>query len=156
MTRPRRPLHALSVHQPWASALVAGPKDVENRPWRPTWLPPDGLWLAIHATKRPIDGRDLDAVRSLWPAARQRAHWPTGAILGLVHVDRVVDLRAEPHALRSPWAVGPLCWHVDRRIALEDPLPCRGQQGLWLVPEHLLRQLRVAYAEALRASRAVA
>jgi len=155
-SRPRRPLQALTLWQPWATALAQGPKDVENRGWQPAWMPADGLWLAIHAAKRAMAGEDLAFVRGLWPEARRRSEWPRGAIVGLVHVDRVIDLRRPPEGWSSPWAVGPMCWHVDQRIALEDPLPCRGQQGLWLVPEHLLRQLRVAYAEALRASRAVA
>ena len=41
---------ALTIHQPWASAIVLGPKRVENRTWRPpaTLV---GQRLAVHAGK---------------------------------------------------------------------------------------------------------
>lgn len=39
---------ALTLLQPYASAIAYGPKRIENRPWRRT-LPPQGLWVGLHA-----------------------------------------------------------------------------------------------------------
>lgn len=41
-------MKALTLWEPWASALVYGPKDVENRPWRP-YGGVYGEWVLIHA-----------------------------------------------------------------------------------------------------------
>jgi hypothetical protein len=41
-------LRALTVHQPWAAALVRGSKRIENRCWRTAYRGP----LIIHAALR--------------------------------------------------------------------------------------------------------
>jgi hypothetical protein len=153
---------ALSVLQPWASAIVTGPefvapdppKLIENR----VWSPPKGvigkrIW--IHAAKRRDDEGYASAAK-LWPwleelgASQKRIarRWgaeihygrfpnvhrlPTGAIIGCV---RVVDV-VEAHA--SPWFVGPFGWVLSEARALKQPISCRGAQKLWRVPAQELR-----------------
>lgn len=41
---------ALTLLQPYASAIACGPKRVENRPTR-RGIPPGGVWLGLHAGK---------------------------------------------------------------------------------------------------------
>ena len=48
-------MKALSVRQPWAWAIAAAGKDVENRTWRTDYR---GL-IAIHASARPDDSWQL-------------------------------------------------------------------------------------------------
>ena len=103
-------LKALTIKQPFASAIMAGVKRVENRSWAPN-LPPSGLWVAVHAAASfHPSGPELDALRSAWPAkkppearsSREDASttrprhvpqamrsldaYPLGAILGLMHL----------------------------------------------------------------------
>ena len=42
-------MKVLSVQQPWASLIVAGIKDVENRTWKPKEMPGR---ILIHASKK--------------------------------------------------------------------------------------------------------
>lgn len=136
-------MKVLSVRQPWAWALIHGGKDVENRSWGTKF---QGR-LAIHA------GRQFDMNRAEWDAmsnglygepwhsmARAYNKQPVhvlGAIIGTVEV-----FECQPSfACDSPWKAGPdpdyFCWRVRNPIALPEPIPMRGQLGLWDVPDAL-------------------
>jgi hypothetical protein len=71
VTAQRRPILALTVHQPWAHLIAHGPKLVENRTWapNPAELTP-GDFLAIHAGKTPARRIRDDA----WRGALAHAH----------------------------------------------------------------------------------
>jgi hypothetical protein len=120
----RAVLKTLSVRQPWASLIMSGAKDVENRTWSTNYR---GR-LAIHAASRP----DSEGVE-LYPDV----DGPLGAILGTVELLDVVD------DSRSKWA-RPGCWHW----LLDDPRPLSrafktpGQQSLWDLPKQCRRLLR--------------
>jgi hypothetical protein len=44
-------MKALSIRQPWASLIVAGYKDIENRSWRTSYRGP----VLIHSAQRVAD-----------------------------------------------------------------------------------------------------
>jgi len=148
---------ALTVLQPWASALVLGHKPVENRTRAcPAALPP-GAWLAIHAGR--LDARVLSphrnqALRELWPDAP--ASWlslPKGTFVGAIRIEGYgrhlgrAPLFGEHHCrlladsatcdLRpdcTPWASDPddphhVCWVRDQFIALPVPRLSWTQKG---------------------------
>jgi hypothetical protein len=135
-------MKALTVCQPWAWAIIHGPKRVENRTWPTSYRGP----LAIHAGKtrdwfeRPGLGRWFERVGLTLPAESQLDF---GAILGVVQlVDcvRVEELRdsllvGSPHltADAAVWADGPWCWVLKNPRILREPLPWRGAQSLWEV-----------------------
>lgn len=138
-------MRCLTLHQPWASAIIYGPKDIENRTWRPSpqrlW---PGGWLAIHAGKV----IDRDAVKFIHP------HWPevleqrvvTSAILGAVKFEGVVrieDLAQTEHG--ETWAEGPWCWLLGERVVLPEPIELGGQRGLWKVPAEIRDAIKAAY-----------
>lgn len=114
----RRPAKALTVRQPWASLIVAGVKDVENR----TWATAHRGVLWIHA------GRVVDPEG---PVRLVRGDMPRGFILGSV---RLVDV---VRGYLSGWAE-PDCWHwvLTDPSPLAKPIPAVGKQGLW-VPPHI-------------------
>jgi hypothetical protein len=135
---------ALTVHQPWAWAVVHGHKPVENRRTRTKHR---GL-LAIHAgVINPAFWSDLTFVRERLTEAAVPLHWdnaavPTqgvGVVVGLVDVVGVCD---GVHACScGPWAVpGPKHWQFANARPLAEPVPARGNQGLWTVelPAELL------------------
>ncbi len=104
-------IKALSIKQPYASAILLGHKDRENRTWQTTYR---GL-LAIHAPKSvmPEGYRDYP---DLTPA-----DCPTGVLLGVVEVTGCVA---------APWGYSIL---VARPRLLRRPIPMRGALGLWPV-----------------------
>jgi len=122
-------LWTLSVRQPWASAIIMGTKDIENRNWKPRLVTP--FRLNIHAGKT----FDVDAYRRGLLTREQCAH-RMGALVGIVTVDSIHDgYRCGGKC--SPWA-DPIFarWHwcLSNAHAI-DPIPMRGRLGLWEVPE---------------------
>lgn len=97
--------HALTLLQPYASAIAIGPKRIENRPWRRV-LPPGGLWIGLHAGKALFGGRPNvvgmlriwrreggwrpEAPDPTWLEAPQVDDLPLGAMLGAVHVAEIL------------------------------------------------------------------
>jgi hypothetical protein len=122
---PPAPALGLTIHQPHASLIVLGIKDVENRSWRTRHRGP----LLIHAGKD-IDQHALDRYGHL---LADPDDLPRGVLLGTVDlVDVVTDST-------SPWA-DPTCFHwilVNPRL-LARPIPCRGDRGLWPVASAVL------------------
>jgi len=105
---------ALSVRQPWAWAIVAGLKPVENRTWRTVYRGP----LAIHASQR------FDADGAAWIAQHVGcavpAALPHGGIVGHVQLTDCVE------QFDSPWFFGPYGFVLQRATALPlVPLPGR-------------------------------
>jgi hypothetical protein len=143
-------MKVLSVRQPWAWAIIHGGKDVENRVWETKHRGP----LAIHA------GKKFDFTREDWNNALSGAYgetyWkmaggfnqsrpfpgdhPKGAIIGIVDiVDCIPD-----SACDNPWkAEGDnfWCWIVENPRPVE-PLPMKGQLGLWTIPDDLLVEVK--------------
>jgi len=152
-------MKALSVWQPWCWAMFELPperwKDIENRTWPAPWV--KGKWIAIHAALRLDDG---DAWWAIEEAGGQRPpshdaigdggvhELVRGAIVGVVEVLDFVTTSS------SPWFFGPVGWVLGQRFRLPVPVPCRGAQGLWEVPEHVEMAVREGVAEARRASAA--
>lgn len=143
MTEPK----AITICQPHAWAIVAGPKRYENRRWQTKYRGP----LFIHAgTSREWLDRDQDDAN---PEDRQYPGCPAnrdlvlGAIVGLV---TVVDCIRPEAAKGDPYATGPWCHMYADPIAFGRPIPCPGQLNLWLIPDGIL-QLATAEAERVKA-----
>lgn len=142
---------ALTLIQPWGTAILTLGKDVENRPWAPS---PEmiGKRIALHAGQKidkknawgllgALDGVDLTNV-------------PMGAIIGTVeyvgHVKpngtghaRPCDYQLCLQALESKWrAPDAHCmWTVRKPKAFATPIPCKGALGLWRIPAELLDEV---------------
>lgn len=116
---------ALTLLQPYASAIAIGPKRIENRPWRRR-IPAGGLWIGLHAgaalycpdeavipyrecgRPRAEQARDyvegvLDDWREVWPLPSP--HWtnaptvaelPLGCMLGAIHIAAILPYPESP------------------------------------------------------------
>lgn len=156
---PNGPMQVLTIWQPWATAYMLGPKDVENRSPRWSWLARRCPFpMAVHAAARQPDfhamltvderwpgGRRTDALRrSGWPQIIDVAGWlpriyPRGHILGVVEVVEVVPASK----VESEWAVdGQLCLVSGRRWVLPTLIPHKGRQGIGALPEDLAALVR--------------
>ncbi|HET9658272.1 MAG TPA: hypothetical protein VFP72_23170 [Kineosporiaceae bacterium] len=143
-------LHArgMTVRQPWATAILHGGKDVENRP-RP-W--PTGVYL-LHAGK----GWDRDAghhpqVASLLDGPHGIT-LPSGGVIGLMRVTS--RHQAVPGCCASPWGIwpadgdGPVWHHVLTDVtALPDVVPSVGRLGPWVPAPAVLAAIRKAFPDA--------
>lgn len=120
-------LHTLSVRQPWASAIIMGHKDIENRNWKPRLPAP--FRLNIHAGKT----FDDNAYRRGLLTRQQCAH-RMGALIGIVTVVAIHDGYV-CRGVCSPWADYWARWHwcLSNAHAI-DPIPMPGRLGLWEVP----------------------
>ena len=145
-------MKALTVRQPWASLIVAGVKDVENRTWPiPSTAPAVPFRLAIHAAKR-VDHHDnipawthLGAVMERGPiGVNVEVDRTAGCVLGLVTVTgchRATECGYfEPDINYaewcSPWAEhGDGVWHWTLADATPLPMPfhAKGRLGMWEV-----------------------
>lgn len=142
-------MRALTVKQPWASAIAFGKKTVENRSWSaPDWI--TGQTFAIHAGR----SVDWDATPAAWIAAGltpcdgtgTRKAWSANLALGaVVAVARVASscLPWECRGECSPWAVrGQDHWQLTNVRPLAEPVPCKGALGLWRLPEDAEKAVR--------------
>ncbi len=129
-------MKALTINQPWAWMIVNGFKRVENRSWRP-----DGSYrgpLAIHAGKGRAGMRRCNeaALRAIVPALPATDEFVFGAVLGVVDLVDCVSvaewLAPNPD---EPFAKGPYCWVVANPRVLVRPVPYRGEQRLFEIPD---------------------
>lgn len=139
-------MKCLSVCQPYAALIVSGLKSIENRDWTTNYR---GL-LLIHAGKQ----FDPDAFDWIWErlTPEQRTRFSThrrgyqfGALVGIV---RLADVVTQSD---SRWFVGPYGWQFSQARALSEPIPLKGQLGLFDVHEAIERQVRAAFERRVSA-----
>lgn len=120
-------MRALTLKQPWGTAIAADVKPVENRTWKPYLRVP--FLLALHAGK----GWDREGeafVRELWPACPPRADHASGKVIAIVQILGVVRADDRP---TDPWSFGPWCWVIGRGLVVDGP-HLTGHLGLWRLP----------------------
>lgn len=144
-------MKAITLHQPWATLVAIGAKRIETRSWRTGYRGP----LAIHAGKHwsgqqddlcwdePFRGalwNGLDIENEGWLGSWEK-HLPMGCIVavaellgcvdgaelgpGLVREDRMEEL-AFGDIRPGRW-----CWVLGPAFPVAEPVPVRGQPGLW-------------------------
>jgi hypothetical protein len=138
-------MRTISLWQPWATLVALGAKRIETRHWRaPAALV--GQRIGIHAAKTrthlplahtpPFDGH-LDQVAL-----------PLGAVVATAVLDRcseITERGARELAARLPdeyafglYEPGRYAWVLRDLIALPEPVPFRGSQGFFDVPDEML------------------
>jgi hypothetical protein len=150
-------LPALSFWRPWPYVILHEDpeirKDFENR----TWTPPDrylGKLFALHATKM-YDGEGKEFIeRTIGHLIPN--YQPSMAVVGTFRLigwfryeDGLVKnvKLAEGFTLGvlehgEKWIVGPVVWILSEQRKLETPVPCRGSQGIWHLPEDVDKLVR--------------
>ncbi|MFJ1560712.1 ASCH domain-containing protein [Streptomyces mirabilis] len=118
-------VRALTLWQPYASAVAALGKDIENRGWSPTFR---GLIL-VHA------GQNTDRA-----ALRHVPHdleLPRGAV---VAVARISGAHTDCDGRCSTWADPDSAWHWELSDVIQLPTPVtqvKGRQRIWVPDDPL-------------------
>jgi hypothetical protein len=136
-------MKCLTVMQPWAWAIIHGPKGIENRIWGHPYRGP----LLIHAGK---NRARLEAEDPLtWPgkygiALPPMDHFAFGGIIGMVDLVDVVKREQLPKAFANdPFVEGPWCWIMNNPRFFPDVIPYKGSLNLFEVPhDDIAKQLR--------------
>lgn len=145
-------MRALTIHQPWTWAIVAGLKPVEIRTW---YNPYRGIVL-IHAGRE--ESFDKEA-RFTYRADKVRVF---SAVIGYAYLESIKkyesagdfnsdhDLHLNPYTTPDTWADAQAespgmqfyGWVFRHPWQLPDPVPCKGRQMLWNPPEHIVAAVR--------------
>jgi hypothetical protein len=137
-------MKALTLTQPWASAVVQGVKRYETR----SWSTKHRGWLAIHSAKGMTRENERMFVQLFSEGvlkgeimgAAEMAGWemlsiPRGMIIGFVRVDDVLMTGgAQPTGLEhrlGDWQAGRFAWQLSNPIRLQEPIKAKGSLGLW-------------------------
>ena len=118
---PQRVINVISIKQPWASLIVAGIKDVENRTWDTAYR---GL-LGIHSSQ----SFDRSALKD--PFVKKAMElvsdgFPLGTILGTVQVKNIVRNSVSSWALPKHYH-----WLLSNAQRLDTPIRCKGALQIW-------------------------
>lgn len=132
----------ISIRQPWASLIVTGLKDVENRTWSTRYRGP----ILIHASQR-ADSIASDEMERRFDVGPPPAPPLLGGIVGVAEIVDCVQLHP------SKWYAGE---YVDRHgerknhwaLVLKNArtltfVACKGQLGIRAAPLALLERLDV-------------
>ena len=132
---------AITIHYPWAWAIVHGYKRVENRVWETPYRGP----LLIHSGQSPAsDERATQILQTLSVAVPPLSQFLRGRIIGVVDLVDILPLKKylAKHGdspLNRGLAVGPYCWVLANPRTCE-PIPCSGNFQLWSAARAIRRR----------------
>ena len=139
-------MKAISLWQPWASLWCSKRKVHETRHWRCSHRG----WLLVHAAKRFEKAFDLDDPLRLILDDEFGGHWakelPTGALIGMVNVVDCLPTQtlfgdaaaSDDDRECGDFAPGRFAWKRDEFRLFDQPIPYRGAQGIFNVPDDLI------------------
>ena len=145
-------MKVLSIRQPWATLIMAGQKDIENRTWRTH----ERGHIAIHACSnfnglfnaerkkvvRLCKAQGFDDL-ALKLESLEHRDYPFGAILGTAELFDCVDFND------SPWFTGPFGFRLRDIRPLKRPMPIKGMLGLWTLPEEIEQDIAMQLGDHL-------
>lgn len=122
-------IKCLAVRQPWAWAICAGLKGIENR----TWTTKHRGRIAIVAS---ANKTDLNAyTRAAKPNKLSTSTFTLGAVIGVADLVDVEPLG--PHLETNRWAFGPYCWRLANGRKFPEPIPCSAKLNLYAADSEL-------------------
>lgn len=141
-------MRAISLWQPWASAIAIGAKKIETRGWSTKYRGP----LAIHAAKtkdhlgfaeRPELMMSLAAGFFLNESKITLPYvFPLGAIVATCTLEDCIDVKylneiSDEERLWGNYDKGRYGWMLSN-VRWIEPIPFRGAQGFFIVPDSVL------------------
>lgn len=126
---------AITLHQPWATLIAVGHKQLETRSWNPQYRGP----LVIHAGKT-LDTSvigNAEFMRFFHLIGLDMFKLPLSAALGICDLaavyrtEDVIGKISDEERMFGNFAPGRAAWHLKNVRMFEQPIFVRGQQGLW-------------------------
>lgn len=145
MNTPELPERAISLSQPWCWAILNLGKDIENRRWPTRYRGPITLHAALSWDD---DGEDW--LRAMNFDCPPKGALPQGAYVGLATIAgcwRYSEIEQDRRPGSWLWAFGPWCFDLADVRALPDPIPAKGQLGIYRRPELVRPGLALALEE---------
>ncbi|KAK9711842.1 ASCH domain [Popillia japonica] len=136
----------LSMHQPWASLLVAGIKIHEGRMWKTDHR--GRLWIAA-AAKQPED-EEILACEEMYRIFYNDStlefpkKYPTGCLLGCVFVEDCLDQGEYRHRYPDGESNSPFVLICSNPVILPVFYPMQGQHKIFSLPKELHRIAKTA------------
>lgn len=123
-------MKAISIKQPWASLIVSGLKDIENRSWKTNFR---GRVL-IHAGKKadnhwdsPLYEKVDNFLREISKGGTDWSNYHFGAIIGSVEIVDCVQNHPSLWAEKGVWN-----WVLKDAILFDNPIEgIKGKLGFW-------------------------
>lgn len=149
-------MKAISLWQPWASAIACGYKHFETRSWQPpAYL--IGQVIAVHASKRWTKEEQeyfADFIEDGIPICQESVP-PLGCIVAVARLASCVTSESalqiiKKHSGDPLWKFeaslgnfepGRFAWAMTNVTALPSPIPCKGAQGFFNLPSDVLQAL---------------
>lgn len=132
-------MKALSLWQPWASAIVIGAKCIETRHWSTYYRGP----LLIHAAKRKTavadEIEDLELKLDIQTL-------PFGALVAVARLDACKQAKVVAGSLTDRefslgnYSEGRFAWMLSDIRPFSEPIPYRGAQGIFNVPDDVVAE----------------
>ncbi|MGH8326883.1 MAG: ASCH domain-containing protein [Steroidobacteraceae bacterium] len=130
-------MKAISLWQPWASAIPLGLKQIETRGWYTHYRGP----LAIHAAKRWTPEQREFAFLEHISGRLLPTSLPLGALVAtanMVECWRTDQMQVgEIERRYGNYAPGRFAWVLRDVVALPKPISWKGAQGFFNVPDEL-------------------
>ena len=131
-------MKVISLIQPWASLVVKGFKNVENRSWQ-TWVRGE---IGIAASARKSEDEWINAVMTIKHIYRHDYYefaesrligmvgefddLPRGAILGTAEIAACQRERTSPWHFDGNWG-----FYLENAQEFKEPIPAKGKLGFW-------------------------
>lgn len=125
-------MRAVSLWQPWASAMALGLKTVETRHWRTNVRGS----VAIHAAKRwTREERELAEAHGLPLPLPLGAVVAVGWFMAIHSTERLAPQLSPQELAWGNYGPGRFGWIFGDIRALSEPVPCIGRQGFFNLPD---------------------
>jgi hypothetical protein len=139
----------LTLHQPYASAIALGLKKNETRSWYTTYRKVVAIHAGLHVPQYARTFALNEAAAGVLPSIDTL---PLGAVVALAVVGDCVPTESlEPTALErryGDYTPGRWAWRLEDIVPLPEPVPARGYQGIWGLPEDVATRIVAVLAEA--------
>lgn len=151
-------MYALTIQQPWIWAIEHAGKRIENRTCYPPRFILEGDAFALHAGKT-FNEDGFTGLREENIMVPDSEPLPLGCVCGIAKVKppilkalyddghnviQVIECGSQNRiqlGSQAKWFVGPYGWPLTELEWLMDPIPCRGNQGFWRLPDDVHRNL---------------
>lgn len=136
-------MKALSLWQPWASAIAVGLKQIETRGWHTHYRGRLAIAATAHTPRKDLgffDRLPADELAVFSAAGIDRvADLPKGYIVATCDVIDCIEMTQglvdglTPREYRwGIYAIGRFAWRLDNVVRLAEPIPVkRGGQRIW-------------------------